>query len=124
MAVGLRLSGRKAWSCVGEGVAGLLWPVPRQRVQGTICGGSGSAERMRIVPRPRQVGHSEGMGLLGCVDAERAACSRAGRVVNFRQCHRRGGNVHVARAPGLIATSQPSQIALRTSDYFMSPDTV
>ena len=93
MALGLRLSGRKAWSCVGEGIAGLLWPVPRQRVQDTICGGSGSAERMRIVPRPRQVGHSEGMGLLGCVDAGRAACSRAGRAVNFRQCHRRGGNM-------------------------------
>ena len=63
--------------------------MPLQRVQGTICGGSGSAERMRIVPRPRQVGHWEGMGLLGCVDADRAACSRAGRVVNFRQCHGR-----------------------------------
>ena len=24
------------------------------------------------------------MGLLGCVDADRAACSRAGRVVNFK----------------------------------------
>ena len=33
-------------------------------VQGTIFGGPGSAERMRIVPRPRQVGHWEGMGLL------------------------------------------------------------
>jgi hypothetical protein len=63
--------------------------VPLQRVQGSICGGSGSAERMRIVPRPRQVGHCEGMGLLGCIDADRAACSRAGRVVNFRQCHGR-----------------------------------
>jgi hypothetical protein len=61
----LRLLGRKALSCIGEGVAGLLWPVPPQRVQGTICGGSGSAERMRIIPRPRQVGHWEGMGLLG-----------------------------------------------------------
>ena len=42
-----------------------LWSVPRQREQGTIWGGSGSAVRMRIVPRPRQVGHSEDMGLLG-----------------------------------------------------------
>ena len=38
----LRLLGRKALSCIGEGVAGLLWPVSPQRVQGTICGGSGS----------------------------------------------------------------------------------
>ena len=67
LASGLRLSGRKALSYVGGGAAGLLWPVPLQRVQGTICGGSGSAERMRIVPRPRQVGHWEGMGLRGCV---------------------------------------------------------
>ena len=89
MASGLRLSGRKALLCMGGGAAGLLWPVPLQRVQGTICGGSGSAERMRIVPRPRQVGHWEGMGLLGCVDADRAACSRAGRAVKFRQCHGR-----------------------------------
>ena len=65
LASGLRLLGRKALSCVGGGAAGLLWPVPLQRVQGTICGGSGSAERMRIVPRPRQVGHWEGMGLRG-----------------------------------------------------------
>jgi hypothetical protein len=65
VASSLRLLGRKALSCTGEGVAGSLWPVPRQRVQGTICGGSGSAERMRMVPRPRQVGHWEGMDLLG-----------------------------------------------------------
>ena len=64
----------------------MLWPVPRQRVQGTICGGSGSAERMRIVPRPRQVGHWEDMGLLGCLDADRAACSCARRAVKFSQC--------------------------------------
>ena len=31
MALGLRLLGRKTLSRVGEGVAGLLWPVPRQR---------------------------------------------------------------------------------------------
>ena len=43
----------------------------------TICGGSGSAERMRIVPRPRQVGHWEDMGLLGGVDGDRAACTTA-----------------------------------------------
>ena len=112
MALGLRLSGRKALSCVGEGVAGLLWPVPRQRVQGTICGGSASAERMRMVPRPRQVGHWEGMGLLACVVADRAACSRAGRAVNFRQCHRDGGTV-VLRAsshePSCEATHRESK---------------
>ena len=67
---GLRLLGRKALSRIGGGVAGAWWPVPRQRVQGTICGGSGSAVRMRIVPRPRQVGHTEDMGLPGCVDAD------------------------------------------------------
>ena len=66
----MRLLGRKALSRIGGGVAGAWWPVPRQRVQGTICGGSGSAVRMRIVPRPRQVGHTEDMGLPGCVDAD------------------------------------------------------
>jgi hypothetical protein len=81
--------------------------VPLQREQGTICGGSGSAERMRIVPRPRQVGHWEGMGLLGCVDADRAACSRAGRVVNFRQCHGR-----------------PRQMVLRAFSLEASPEAV
>ena len=112
MELGLRLLGRKTLSRVGEGVAGLLWPVPRQRVQGTICGGSGSAERMRIVPRPRQVGHWEGMDLLGCVVVDRVACSRAGRAVNFRQCHGRpicGGNMVLRTSPsGFIAPCLPS----------------
>ena len=60
-----------------------LWSVPRQREQGTIWGGSGSAVRMRIVPRPRQVGHTEDMGSAWVRKCGRVACSRAWRAVNF-----------------------------------------
>src|SRR3954453_12545427 len=63
--VGFAIIGPQSLIAHEPGAADSWWPVPRQRVQGTVCGGSGSAVRMRIVPRPRQMGHREDMGVAG-----------------------------------------------------------
>ena len=71
--------------------SGLDWATATAMARDTArgpsgSGGSGSAERMRIVPRPRQVGHWEGMGCWVCVDADAPHVVVLGALSTFRQC--------------------------------------
>jgi hypothetical protein len=58
-------------------------------------------------------GIPKALGLLGCVDAGRTACSRAGRAVNSRQCHRRGSRLTWLR----LATSKSARFEAASPTY-------
>ena len=55
---------------MGGGVAGAWWPVPRQRVQGTICGGRGRLLGCGLFRVHDRWGIRKTWGLPGCVNAD------------------------------------------------------